>query len=406
MSMTQETSTLPSGPPRGMEPSGQNGSNEETLTTATLMNNEEPLKNARSRGPADVYALVVAAILVGFSAVVGGVVARVLIRSIETAPAAVEVLAWVGGFVAVLTACGLLLGLATVVRRLVLLATQVDQLAQHTAIRAEQEAAREPEPAIDPRQLDLLQETLGEIKELLVLPEEQRERRFRVLAEREIGARLENARALAACRDFHRARRQLALLSERFGPDPRIEQARTDVEEATRQAQEADVETARDEIKHLVHLNQWDRAEHLARELADKYPETNEPMRLIEYVCRERQLFEQRHRLRMHEEIQKHVHQRRWQDAAEAARRFIATFPVGVDTDALRGQLETLEANAEIQTRQQLEGEIKQHLQRKEYWDALAIARRIIADYPFSPQANALRNRLPALEEMARRNPK
>ena len=73
-----------------------------------------------------------------------------------------------------------------------------------------------------------------------------------------------------------------------------------------------------------------------------------------------------------------------------------------MDTDALRVELETLEANAEIQTRQQLEQQIKEHISRQEYWDALAIARRIMADFPFSPQANALRTQIPRLEELAR----
>jgi outer membrane protein assembly factor BamD (BamD/ComL family) len=125
-------------------------------------------------------------------------------------------------------------------------------------------------------------------------------------------------------------------------------------------------------------------------------------MALFQHVCRERQVFEQGHRGRLHEEIQQLVRQRRWQEAAQAARQFIATFPTGPDTEALRVQLETLEANAEIQTRQQLESQIKEHIRRQEYWDALALARRIIADYPFSPQANALRNQLPRLEELAR----
>jgi hypothetical protein len=125
-------------------------------------------------------------------------------------------------------------------------------------------------------------------------------------------------------------------------------------------------------------------------------------MALFQYVCRERQVFEQGHRGRMHEEIQQFVTQRRWQEAAQAARQFIATFPAGPDTEALRTQLDTLEANAEIQTRQQLESQLNEHVRRQEFWDALALARRIIADYPFSPQANALRNLLPRLEEKAR----
>jgi len=371
---------------------------------AEPLNPEETLRSPGRHEPAAASVFLALALVVATIGAVGVVTAVMLLRSPETTTVGLEILALAAGIAAGLTACGLLLGLAVVVRRLVHLADQVSQLAQHTAIRAEQAAARANTPAISESQLDTLINALGEIQELLLLPEAQRERRFRALAEREIETRLATARAMAACRDFHRARRELALLMDRFGPDERITRAKADIEEATRQAQETDIESARDEIKNLVNLAQWDKAERMARELADKYPDAGEPLRLIEYVCRERQLYEQRHRARLHAQIQKYVHERRWQEAAEAARRFITTFPVGPDTDALRSQLETLEANAEIQTRQQMEEQIKEHIRRQEYWDALAIARRIIADYPFSPQANALRGQLARLEEMARRS--
>jgi hypothetical protein len=103
----------------------------------------------------------------------------------------------------------------------------------------------------------------------------------------------------------------------------------------------------------------------------------------------------------MHEEIQQFVHQRRWQEALRAAQQFLQTFPNGSDSDSLRSQLETLEANADIQARQALEKQIKEHLQQHRYWDAVALARRIIAEHPLSPQANALRSQLPRLEELA-----
>jgi hypothetical protein len=125
---------------------------------------------------------------------------------------------------------------------------------------------------------------------------------------------------------------------------------------------------------------------------------------LVGRVRRERQIFEQRHRQRLHEEIQQFVHHRRWREAAHAANEFVNTFPTGPDSDALRAQMETLQANAEIETRQILERELKELLQQHRYWDALGLARRIIAEYPLSPQANALRRQIQRIEELARQH--
>jgi hypothetical protein len=105
----------------------------------------------------------------------------------------------------------------------------------------------------------------------------------------------------------------------------------------------------------------------------------------------------------MLEEIQQLVHQRRWREAAEGTRRFLEMFPNDIEAPPLREQLKTLDANAEIQTRQQLEAQYKELIQQHRYWDAVGLANRIIAQYPMSPQANALRGQIGRLEELARR---
>ncbi len=152
-------------------------------------------------------------------------------------------------------------------------------------------------------------------------------------------------------------------------------------------------------------MARWDDAEAIALDLAEKYPLSADPAALIIRVQRERKLYEQRNRLRLHDEIQQLVRQRRWQEAAAAARKFIENFPVGVDADALRGQMETLQANADIELRQQLEQQLKDYIRNQQYWDALGLARRILNEHPLSPQANALRGQIARLEELARRLP-
>jgi len=368
----------------------------------TTIEEESPLTDKSGSTLSAPHVLISFAIGVGVVALAGLVTSLVLLSRPDGTLAGLRILAVTSGITISLSACGLLIGATAVLRLLTQLSEQTAQLEQHTAIQAEQAVASTTSQPSEPYDPSMLYELLADIQELLLLPDDQRERRFHNLLERDIQTGLADAKALAGCHDFHRARQELAALTLRFGDDERIATTEAEIEEVARQTKEADVANRRDDIRDLMALNQWEKAEKMARELADRYPDAAEPIALIEHVCRERQLFEQRYRVRMHDQIQQYVNNRQWQQAAEATRQFIETFAVGLDTDVLRNQLETLEANAEIQTRQQLEQEIKEHLQRQEYWDALAIARRIIADYPFSPQANVLRGQLARLEEKAR----
>ena len=80
----------------------------------------------------------------------------------------------------------------------------------------------------------------------------------------------------------------------------------------------------------------------------------------------------------------------------------MVSFQVGSDdAEALRMQVPTLEANAEIETRQQLEAQIMALVKHGRYIEATALAKRVIEQYPDSPQAEALRRQIDRLEELA-----
>ena len=364
----------------------------------------DPLRAPGHREPTAVHALIAITAFIGTVTLVALVVSIVMFALYDQPIPAMKVLAAAGLLAGGCTACGLMIAAVTVIHQLQRLSEQSAALEQRTAVLAEQSVAQARDASSAPDTFDTseLLRLLTEIRETLVLPADQRQRRFQNMYQAELQKRLADAETFVASGDFHRARAQLKILTDRFGPNERVRAAEAQVEKAARAAQEQDIRHARERIKDLMGLNHWDQAERLARELADKYPTAAEPLGFIEHVCRERQLYEQRHRNRLHDEIQQFVHQRRWQEAAHATKQFINTFPVGPDTEALQAQLETLEANVEIQTRQQLEQQIKECIRQQQYWDALALARRILADYPFSPQANALRNQLPRLEELAR----
>lgn len=370
------------------------------------LHSPDPMDNRRDVSSWIRYAFVAVAILIGVATVVGLVAAGILIVFPRTWPSGLEVVALAGLLIVGLTSGGLVLAAAIVYRLATRLLSQATAIDQQTAIMAEQSLARTQadtyahSTAVDPVEL---RDLLKDIHEALLLPEEERSQRFQKLMQREFADRLAAADQFVDSGDFHRAREELAALVERFGNDSRIQQARERLEKASEAARADSIAQASRRIEDLMGLTHWDEAERTALELAEQYPLANEPATLLERVRRERKMFEQQHRRRMHEEIQQLVHQRRWCEALAATRQFIQTFPTGPDTDALHAQMETLEANADIQTRQMFERHIRRYIQEEQYWDALALARRIISEYPLSPQANVLRAQLPRLEELARK---
>jgi hypothetical protein len=366
---------------------------------------EYPINGDRSQSNAFIYACAALGMLAGVVAL-GVVIATpiVLPRNGYTFSGwEIPLLATVF----ILGLCGMVLSLAAIGarRQMRRLAEQLGSLDQRTAIIAEQstkvrEVPPPPVPHVDPVEL---RSVLMEIRDILLLPQDQRVRRYQAILEAEFQRRLAAADRFIASRDFHRARDELTALTDRFEMDDRIRETRNRLERAADEARAQDIAQAATRTADLMGLAHWDEAERLGRELADKYPAASEPAALLERVARERRLFEQRHRQRMLDEIQQFVHQRRWKEAAEGTRRFLDMFPNDIEAPPLREQLQTLDANAEIQTRQQLELQYKELLQQHRYWDAVGLARRIIGEYPLSPQANALRGQIARLEEMARR---
>jgi exonuclease VII small subunit len=369
------------------------------------MADTESIKIPRTSNRWVSYVIIVAMTLVGLVTLASLTIATLLIIFSDRLPSSTAVLAMAGLVVLSVASLALLLTLLLVHRQAESTFEHITSIDQQTAILAEQSVVRtQAHTYVDhsAEEAEATREMLERIHEVLLLPEEERMKRFQRMIDREFSERLATARHFIHTSDFHRARQELASLVERFGQDdPRIEQTTNELEQAANQARSSDVARVKQRVEELIHEGRWEDAEHTALRLADKYPETEAPAKLVERIRRERQTFEQQNRQRLHDQIQQFVSDRKWQEALSAANQFLQTFSAGVDVQALQEQLPTLRANAEIQSRKRFENRIRHFIQNQQYWDALALARRIIADYPLSPQANALRNQLPKLEELA-----
>jgi hypothetical protein len=350
------------------------------------------------------YSLVTIAVLIVAFTLIGLISWVAVLKGAGRSATSGELLMMVGLLVLALLSLALICGFLSLARLISSATSRADALDHRITVLAEQLVARSGHTRTNSGLQDEaaeLAERLISIEELLILPESERLRRFQLWRQRETERRLAEADRCVRIGDFRGARVELDRLAEQIGDDERIPKARQAVEKASEAAQANDLATAQGRINDLMGMARYAEAERVATELAQQYPNAAEPVGLLGHVRHERQLFEKQHRQRMHDEIQQFVHQRRWQEAASAARQFIQAFPTGPDTEALRTELETLLANADIQARRQQEEDFKSHLQAKRYWDALELARKIISEHPLSPQAHALRAQLPRLEELA-----
>ncbi len=168
-----------------------------------------------------------------------------------------------------------------------------------------------------------------------------------------------------------------------------------------RQAEAADVAAAARQCGELMSVSAWDRAQSAAAELIARHPESASAKALLARIGRERRVAEEQHRQALYAQIQRHTSRREWNLALQAAQRLIDRFPGSVETESVKGQLETLQANAEIQHRQAIEATIKDMIRRQRFDEAARLAEDLINVYPNSPQATVLRDQLGRLKERA-----
>lgn len=369
----------------------------------------DTIGSSRGQPPLISYGLISILIAMALITLIGLFAGTVLLRDREQHTLGLGVIALAGLLVIGLSGVSLTLAALAFIRRLRSLSRNMTLIDQRTAALADKMAngkgdvSNETIALVDPTESVKL---LADIREILLLPETARNRRFKNLVKKEFHHRLAAADGLISVGEFQQAREELDNLVERFGTNDQIKQTQERLEQAALAAREAEINKVSAEIEDLMGLDQYDEAQRIVKELAAKYPEADAARDLMEYVEERTRKYLQEHRQRSHEEIQQYVNNRDWIKALDSARRFLEIFPSGPDADVLRGQLETLEANADIQVRQDLERQFKEYLANQKYWEALTLARHIISEYPLSPQAEALRGQLARVEELSRKQRK
>ncbi len=243
---------------------------------------------------------------------------------------------------------------------------------------------------------------IREISDNTLLVDEQKESKLKRLRDAERQESAHRIEELIGQGNYHLAREVCQEMVSRFGSDARTNELAGLIEQASAAAEADDLALAHRKVKDLMSISAWERAEQVAGELVAKHPDNPQARGLPKLVTRERETFEQQQRRRMYADVEKQSSRRQWKEALDAARLLIDRYPDSPEAETVGATLETLEANAEIQERQELESRIKGLIKGHRFAEAVDLARQVIQTYPDSPQAEVLRSQLDRLEKKAK----
>lgn len=304
-------------------------------------------------------------------------------------------------FMAMLGGAALLWGVAELIRRMSVL----------QALR-ELSAAREPGTVVvrsggdgggltneDSDRLNELVVLMREVRDISLLSEDQRRMRLEAQGKAVLAVTMREVPVLLREHNWIEARRRVQNALERFpmfqewaALEQQIEQMRTQVEQH-------DIEAAERQIQDLKSLGAHDRVTEVVEELLERHPESMRAHTLAQRIREERARTEAEHRARLLANVQELANRRDWEHAMERANQLIRDFPKSTEAQSLRLDLPRLRENAEIQARKRLESEYAALVRDHQYDLAAELARQVIERYPQSPQAAAMREQLPKLQQ-------
>lgn len=240
-----------------------------------------------------------------------------------------------------------------------------------------------------------------EVRDIGLLSESERSARLQHEAgelvkqlETDVPALLREHKLQEASDLVQRARRRFPALPNWDAWAEQVEQARAKLEAH-------DVALAAREVDDLTALGAWDRVTEVVRRVRHRHPASEQVVELERRVALARERATAEERARLMSQAQDATSRRDWPRALELVETLLARFPGSPEAQELRQQAPTLKANVEIHTRQVMEADIRNLVKQQRFAEALRIANELIDRYPDSPQATALRDQLPRLQQKA-----
>jgi len=258
------------------------------------------------------------------------------------------------------------------------------------------EASREPE---------ILRDILARLDELnaglLLSPEQIEAKRRRHQAEASTRLEQRFSEQLSAG-DLEAAGETLRRLSYEVPDSAALGSMRARLDEARAAAQAEDLRRQTARAGELMAAADFPAAVKLAEDLLAKYPSSPDAIALLDRVHREQDAFVTERRRSLYSEVGRAASKRNWREALTAASKLLEAYPQGLEADAVRIQLRTLEENARLEEAREMRDRFRDLLSRRRYAEALETAREVLRRFPDTQAAADLRDQMPRLEELAR----
>ncbi|CAN5609246.1 hypothetical protein BH09PLA1_BH09PLA1_32970 [soil metagenome] len=256
--------------------------------------------------------------------------------------------------------------------------------------------------SLAPGALDPLLKAIAEIRELALLTDQERKARLVTMEQerkrmlvRQVIEHIERQR-------WAEGNATLETIDRENPNDAEAKRIRHQFEDARRNAESITVTRGRDQIENFMSISAWDQAFTAAKRLCDDFPGNVEATRMLARVQRERDIHVETSVARMVEEIRHDIDRRLWRRALMHAQRLVEKFPDHPKTARINEQLHTLQENAEIEERQELEVRIQELIRSHKFNEAIQLSEELLGRFPHSPQAEAIESLLPRIRELAK----
>ena len=242
---------------------------------------------------------------------------------------------------------------------------------------------------------------LQEINENTLLSDSDKARKRAQLADSQRERLKTEVQQLIAATKWPAARARIDNLRAGYPDDSDIRQLSHQLDAAVKEHREIDIMTSGEQIRSYMSLGLWDKARDAARQLAEKYPDNTDAQKLQTVVRLEEEGHQKDDRLRLYREIEHLVTRKHYRDARRVAEALIEHYASSPEAATLKGQMEELIRNADIETRREMETQIIEYKKQNRHKEAYEVAKLLMEQYPESPQAIALQDQIDKLRQRA-----
>jgi tetratricopeptide (TPR) repeat protein len=285
------------------------------------------------------------------------------------------------------------------------LATSHSEMAQQLGqLRSSINEALSPASSLSPNDqvvFSRIDQALEEIREFTLMTDREREERLHKVVEQRKRQLANEVMELIGKQEWARAENHVTMLETHFPTDPYTTGCRRDLNIARKAAEYDAVLETRQRVEGLVMMESYDAALASCTKLVENFPSNADARALLQRITREREIHIDANGQKLFEDIRVAIDRREWKHALTLAHRMLNRFPHHVRTLQIRDQFETIQDNAEIQERQEIEVQIEELVRSNRYAEAIGLGEDVVRRFPHSPQAQTLQGSvLPRLREV------